>query len=266
MDLNLYRKKIDRDRAMNGKAVSGQKFEVFAIHKNGYFTREPLCDSHLHETLLDACVCANIKSVGKDMEKYGVEVEIVQISGTTDFFKNKNLGVITKQQILRAFEKVTTPATLLYRAVNGYGSCLHTHSTITEAAICADAFVSDRGYSPCGTCSKEIGAAIFSQTPCFKHKQTAGVEEINGRELGTQEMHLGYSSKLCKASPSRCPTPTSSPSRFSLTFSLSPTSSKTRDEREGRSAGRNDIQNEAPALYINEPLHKKRHSQEWSAQ
>ena len=98
---------------------------------------------------------------------------------------------MTKQQILRAFEKVTTPATLLYRAVNGYGSCLHTHSTITEAAICADAFVTDRGYSPCGTCSKEIGAAIFSQTPCFKHQQTAGVEEISGRPLGTQEIYLG---------------------------------------------------------------------------
>ena len=191
MDLNLYRKKIDRDRAMNGKAVSGQKFEVFGVHSRGYFTREPLCDSHLHETLLDACVCANIKSVGKDMEKYGVEVEIVQLSGTTDFFKNKNIKVITKQQILRAFEKVTTPATLLYRAVNGYGSCLHTHSTITEAAICADAFVTDRGYAPCGTCSKEIGAAIFSQTPCFKHQQTAGVEEISGRPLGTQEIHFG---------------------------------------------------------------------------
>ena len=190
MDLNLYRKKIDRDRAMNGKAVSGQKFEVFAIHSRGYFTREPLCDSHLHETLLDACVCANIKSVGKDMEKYGAAIEIVQLSGTTDFFKNKNIKVITKQQILRAFEKVTTPATLLYRAVNGYGSCLHTHSTITEAAICADAFVTDRGYAPCGTCSKEIGAAIFSQTPCFKHQQTAGVEEINGRAW-TQEIHFG---------------------------------------------------------------------------
>ena len=191
MNLNLYRKKAALDRALNGKAVSGQKFEVFAIHSRGYFTREPLCDSHLHETLLDACVCANIKSVGKDMEKYGAAIEIVQLSGTTDFFKNKNIKVITKQQILRAFEKVTTPATLLYRAVNGYGSCLHTHSTITEAAICADAFVTDRGYAPCGTCSKEIGAAIFSQTPCFKHKQTAGVEEINGRELGTQEIHFG---------------------------------------------------------------------------
>ena len=266
MNLNLYRKKAALDRALNGKAVSGQKFEVFAIHKNGYFTREPLCADHLHETLLDACVCANIKSVGKDMEKYGAAIEIVQLSGTTDFFKNKNIKVITKQQILRAFEKVTTPATLLYRAVNGYGSCLHTHSTITEAAICADAYISDRGYSPCGTCSKEIGAAIFSQTPCFKHKQTAGVEEIIRKGLERRKCTLGYSSKLCKASPSRCPIPTSSPSRFSLTFSLSPTSSKTRDEREGRSAGRNDIQNEAPALYINEPLHKKRHSQEWSAQ
>ena len=192
MDLNLYRKKAALDRALNGKAVSGQKFEVFAIHSRGYFTREPLCTDHLHKTILDACVCANIKSVGKDMEKYGVEVEIVQLSGTTtDFFKNKNIKVITKQQILRAFEKATTPATLLYRAVNGYGSCLHTHSTITEAAICADAFVSDRGYSPCGTCSKEIGAAIFSQTPCFKHQQTAGVEEISGRPLATQEIHLG---------------------------------------------------------------------------
>ena len=191
MNLNLYRKKAALDRALNGKAVSGEKFEVFAIHKNGYFTREPLCADHLHETILDACVCANIKSARQDMEKYGVEVEIVQLSGTTDFFKNKNLQVITKQQILRAFEKVTTPATLLYRAVNGYGSCLHTHSTITEAAICADAFVTDRGYAPCGTCSKEIGAAIFSQTPCFKHQQTAGVEEISGRPLGTQEIYLG---------------------------------------------------------------------------
>ena len=113
------------------------------------------------------------------------------MEGNTDFFKNKNLGVITKQQILRAFEKVTTPATLLYRAVNGYGSCLHTHSTITEAAICADAYIFDRGYSPCGTCSKEIGVFIFSDIPCFKHKQTVGVEELNGRELGTQEMHFG---------------------------------------------------------------------------
>ena len=191
MDLNLIRKKIDQDRAMNGKAVSGQKFEVFGVHSGGYFTREPLCADHLHETLLDACVCANIKSVGKDLEKYGAAIEIVQLSGTTDFFKNKNLQVITKKQIQRAFEKVTTPATLLYRAVNGYGSCLHTHSTITEAAICADAYVTDRGYAPCGTCSKEIGAAIFSDIPCFEHQQTAGVEEINGRELGTQEMDFG---------------------------------------------------------------------------
>ena len=115
MNLNLYRKKAALDRALNGKAVSGQKFEVFAIHSRGYFTRDPLCTDHLHETILDACVCANIKSARQDMEKYGVEVEIVQISGTTDFFKNKNLQVITKKQIQRAFEKVTTPATLLYR-------------------------------------------------------------------------------------------------------------------------------------------------------
>ena len=119
MNLNLYRKKAALDRALNGKAVSGEKFEVFSIHSRGYFTREPLCADHLHTTLLNACVCANIKSARQDMEKYGVEVEIVQISGTTDFFKNKNLQVITKKQILRAFEKVTTPATLLYRAVNG---------------------------------------------------------------------------------------------------------------------------------------------------
>ena len=45
MNLNLYRKKAALDRALNGKAVSGQKFEVFAIHSRGYFTREPLCDS-----------------------------------------------------------------------------------------------------------------------------------------------------------------------------------------------------------------------------
>ena len=82
MNLNLYRKKAALDRALNGKAVSGQKFEVFAIHSRGYFTREPLCTDHLHETILDACVCANIKSVGKDMEKYGAAIEIVQLSGT----------------------------------------------------------------------------------------------------------------------------------------------------------------------------------------
>ena len=191
MNLNLYRKKAALDRALNGKAVSGEKFEVFAIHKNGYFTREPLCADHLHETLLNACVCANIKSARQDLEKYGVEVEIVQLSGTTDFYKSKDLQVMTKQQILRAFEKATAQESPTYRAINPYGSCLHRHSTITEAAICADAFVTDRGYAPCGTCSKEIGAAIFSQTPCFKHKQTAGVEEINGRELGTQEIHFG---------------------------------------------------------------------------
>ena len=191
MDLNLYRKKIDLDRAMNGKAVSGQKFEVFGVHSGGYFTREPLCADHLHETILDACVCANIKSARQDMEKYGVEVEIVQLSGTTDFFKSKNLRVMTKEQIVRTFNTDTTQATLSYRAFNGYGSCLHNHSTITKAAICADAYVIDRGYAPCGSCSKELGAAIFSQTPCFKHQQTAGVEEISGRPLGTQEIYLG---------------------------------------------------------------------------
>ena len=118
MDLNLYRKKIDLDRAMNGKAVSGQKFEVFGVHSGGYFTREPLCADHLHETLLDACVCANIKSVGKDLEKYGVAVEIVQLSGTIDFYKSKNLRVMTKEQIVRTFNKVTCMLYLTCKCVN----------------------------------------------------------------------------------------------------------------------------------------------------
>ena len=200
MDLNLYRKKAALDRAMNGKEVTEKKFAVFAIHAGGYFTREPLCDAHNHSKLLDACVCANIKSVGKDMDRYGVEVEIVMLSGTTDFYKQKGMEIIKKAQIVRAFEKATTHERPSFNGFNEYGSCLHCHPSITEAAICANVYEAGRGYAPCGDCTKDIGAAIYSRTPCLKHKQVAGVAQTNGMQITAQEMYLGMRVEELEAS------------------------------------------------------------------
>ena len=156
-------------------------FAAVTLPRLGYTHRVRL----LVDTGADVTSLHPMDCEGLAYEMLGVTSETTGIGGTVEYYREPALLTF------RAFEKVTTPATLLYRAVNGYGSCLHTHSTITEAAICADAFVTDRGYAPCGTCSKEIGAAIFSQTPCFKHQQTAGVEEISGRPLATQEIHFG---------------------------------------------------------------------------
>ncbi len=196
MDINSYRAKLAEERVGKNKedekAIIEKRFEVFGIHEDGYFNREPLCASHHHLTILQAAVCANIRSLGtEDISKYGVEVEIVMLSGSSDFYRQKDMEVITKEKVERALEKATAQKTPMYKAVNAYGFCLHRHTTITEAAICADAFVTDRGYAPCGTCSKKIGAAIYSQTPCSKHKQIAGVEELNGRQLATQEVYFG---------------------------------------------------------------------------
>ena len=211
MDINSYRAKLAEERVGKNKedekAIIEKRFEVFGIHEDGYFNREPLCDGHHHLTILEAAVCANIRSLGTDIERYGVEVEIVMLSGSSDFYRQKDMEVITKEKVERTLERATAQKAPMYRAMNAYGSCLHRHGLVTEAAICADAYEIGRGYAPCGACSKEIGAAIYSQTPCFKHRQIAGVEELNGRQLAPQEIYFGMQLETLQGKVETLPEP-----------------------------------------------------------
>ena len=214
MDLNLYRKKTAKDRALKGKPndTDNTGFLVFAIRNGGYFTREPLCSHDAHRTLLDACVCAGIRSKGSDMERYGKEIEITLTEGTVNLYTGQGITVIRKEQIVKAFEtaaeKATAPESLSpigYQAFDGYGICGHSHDTITESAICAEAFEIGRGYSPCGKCAEKIGAAIFTDKPCYQHQQTSGVADLNGRYLLPQELEFGMRIELLtnKIDPSK---------------------------------------------------------------
>ena len=203
MNLAIYKKKVSEnkeeaamDRALKGLAASSDKarFEVFAIHQNGYISREALCMDHLHSTLLDACMCAGLQSAGNDLSRYGIEVEIVCLVGAADFHAGLGLKVVERHEIVDAFEKLTRDrrgTQTGYRGDDGYGACSHKHESITDAAMCVNAFEPGRGFAPCGTCTRKDAITIFTASPCYRHSQTAGVVDMEGARLTPRELEFG---------------------------------------------------------------------------
>ena len=177
-------------------AEDREHFEVFA-RRDGYIGRESLCETP-HRTLLEACACAGIISTGSDLERYQEEIEIITFQGRIpNLLTAGATRVVSRNEIVRTIteqsKKIIPPKIRAYKALRhgDQESCPIRHANLLELAICEGIYIEDRGFMPCGLCTKKA-IAVFTERLCTRHDQTLMIVDTFDQHIVTlPELEMG---------------------------------------------------------------------------